>query len=153
MSTAPASVTPVLASLYACLLNKKLCNSPVKDIRNDTENTFCRNFVLQIWPKIWGFVSVSVFVFGSKEKLCQEEGKESCCTAFDERPDFVFVSVFFLVFAFVPVFVFVSQEKPCYRRRRRRRVAALLLMRGQSLINWVQRQLLNPTIILFRLNE
>ena len=142
MSTAPASATPVLASLYACLLNKKLCNSPVsmeaapvKDIRNDTENTCCRNFVLQIWPKIWGFVSVSVFVFGSKEKLCQEEEKESCCTAFDERPEFVFVSVFFLVFAFVPVFVFVSQEKPCYRRRRRRRVAALLLMRGQSLIN------------------
>ena len=55
MSTAPASATPVLASLYACQLNKKLCNSPVsmdsaaqkarlKDIRNDTENTCCRKF-------------------------------------------------------------------------------------------------------------
>ena len=121
MSTAPASATPVLASLYACLLNKKLCNSPVsmeaapvKDILNDTENTCCRNFVLQIWPKIWGFVSVSVF--GSKEKLCQEEEKESCCTAFDERPDFVFVSVFFLVFAFVPVFFFVREATLCQNR-------------------------------------
>ena len=76
MSIAPASATPVLASLYACLLNKKLCNSPVS-----MEAAHSRTFVMtlrilaaEIFPfksgPKYGDLSLSLYLFLAAKKSC-----------------------------------------------------------------------------------